>query len=134
LATWRTCAALDGSYLHCGRRLADASPFEIIHFDDQWLPRLEAYFSTSEGATFIEAVNKTDELIDGFQSPLGMEALATVDWLIVREGAEPTLAGIRQGLTRWPGGEASAARKQRLFSDRLLPASLERLRCFADVP
>jgi hypothetical protein len=49
--------ALDGSYLHCGKRLADASPFEAIYFDDQWLPKLEAYFSMSEGAAFIEAVN-----------------------------------------------------------------------------
>ncbi len=30
------------------------------------------------------AIKATDELIDGFQSPLGMEALATVDWLSFR--------------------------------------------------
>ena len=127
-------SALDGSYLHCEKRLPDAFPFDTIHFDDQWQPRLEAYFSKSEGAAFVEAANKTDELIDGFQSPLGMEALATVDWLIAREGAEPTLAGIRQGLDRWPGGEAAATRKQRLFSDKLLQASLGRLQYFAGVP
>jgi O-acetyl-ADP-ribose deacetylase (regulator of RNase III) len=125
--------ALDGSYLHCDKRLADASPLDTIYFDNARLPKLQAYLATSEGAAYVEAIDKTDDLIDGFQSPLGMEALATVDWLIVKEKAEPTLAGIRQGLDRWPAGAAAAERKQRVFSDKLLQASLDRLQYFADV-
>ncbi len=121
---------LDGSYLRCEKRLADASPFDTINFDSEWQGRLSAYFTTSEGAPFVEVVNKTDGLIDGFQSPLGMEALATVDWLLTREQAEPTVAGIRKALNRWPGGEAAAARKQQLFTDKLLHAAVERLTQF----
>jgi len=49
-----------------------------------------------------------------------MELLATVDWLIERDHCEPTLAGIRAGLRRWPAGPASAERKLRLFDDRLI--------------
>ncbi len=120
--------ALDGSFLHCEKRLADASPFDTIHFDPEWESKLSAYFTTSDGAPFVEAVIKTDELIDGFQSPLGMESLATVDWLLVREGAEAAVPGIRQALSRWPGGDEAAARKQRLFTDKLLHASIDRLR------
>jgi O-acetyl-ADP-ribose deacetylase (regulator of RNase III) len=120
--------ALDGSYLHCEKRVADASPFDTIRFDPGWEPRLAEFFRTSEGAPFVDPVNKTDDLIDGFQSPLGMEALATVDWLLQREHAEPTLSGIRQALRQWPGGAESAARKERLFTDKLLQASIDRLR------
>ena len=69
----------------------------------------------------------TDALIDGFQSPLGMEVLATVDWLISREQAEATLNGIRMKLKCWPAGPAAAERKQRLFRDSLIEASLSRL-------
>ena len=69
-----------------------------------------------------------DQLIDGFQSPLGMEALATVDWLIYREGAPATLAGIRDGIRNWPAGPIHAHRKETLFTDRLLQLALERLR------
>jgi O-acetyl-ADP-ribose deacetylase (regulator of RNase III) len=122
--------ALDGSYLHCEKRVADASPFDAIHFDQEWKPRLLAYLTTSDAAAYVEAINKTDELIDGFQSPLGMEALATVDWLLSREQAQASLAGIRQAIKSWRGGPASAERKQRLFSDRLLQASLDRLQRF----
>jgi O-acetyl-ADP-ribose deacetylase (regulator of RNase III) len=120
--------ALDGSYLHCEKRVVDASPFDVIHFDQEWKPRLMAYLATADAAPYEEAIDKTDHLIDGFQSPLGMEALATVDWLISREAAEPTIAGIRQALKSWRGGPASAERKQRLFSDRLLDVAIERVK------
>lgn len=119
--------ALDGSYLHCEKRVADASPFDAIHFDQAWKPRLLAYLATSEAVAYLEAIYKTDDLIDGFQSPLGMEALATVDWLLSREQAQPTLTGIRRAIQNWGGGAAAAERKQRLFSDRLLQASIDRL-------
>ncbi len=71
-------------------------------------------FPDGEGATYVEAIDKTDALIDGFQSPLGMEALATVDWLLSHEKAEPTVEGIRKALNRWPTPGA-AERKQKLL-------------------
>jgi O-acetyl-ADP-ribose deacetylase (regulator of RNase III) len=119
--------ALDGSYLHCEKRVADASPFDVIYFDQEWKPRLLAYLATADAAAYVEAIDKTDALIDGFQSPLGMEALATVDWLLTREQAEASVAGIRKALQAWRGGPAAAERKQKLFSDRLLQASISRL-------
>lgn len=119
--------ALDGSYLHCEKRLPDASPFDTIRFDSGKRTKLAEYFTTSEGERFVEAVDATDALIDGFQSPLGMEVLATVDWLISREQAEATLHGIRKGLDCWPAGPAAAERKQRLFRDSLIETSLSRL-------
>jgi O-acetyl-ADP-ribose deacetylase (regulator of RNase III) len=122
--------ALDGSYLHCEKRVADASPFDVIHFDQEWKPRLLAYLATGDAAAYVEAIDKTDAIIDGFQSPLGMEALATVDWLLMREHAEPTVAGMRQALKSWRGGLDSAERKQKLFTDRLLEASINRLQKF----
>jgi len=58
---------------------------------------------------------------------MGMELLATVDWLIEREHMERTVSGIRTGLQNWPGGEAAADRKLRLFNDRLLKLALDQL-------
>ena len=117
---------LDGSYLHSERRLADAKPDEVLHFAPDHVDKLAAYFRTAEGAAYVEAIEQADALIDGFQSPLGMEALATVGWLLDQEEAEPTVAGIRRALDRWPTPGA-AERKQRLFSDKLLQAALDRL-------
>jgi O-acetyl-ADP-ribose deacetylase (regulator of RNase III) len=119
---------LDGSYLHCDKRLADAGPFDTIWFEDKKRDKLEIYLKSSEARDYLPAVEAKDELIDGFQSPLGMEALATVDWLIAREKAQPTLAGIRNGIRHWPAGPTHALRKEGLFDDRLLKLALERLR------
>jgi O-acetyl-ADP-ribose deacetylase (regulator of RNase III) len=117
---------LDGSYLHSDKRLADAKPGDVLHFAPDHREKLDGYFRTAEGAPYMEAIERTDVVIDGFQSPLGMEALATVDWLLEREKAEPTVSGIRTALARWPT-EGAAERKQKLFSDKLLQAAVDRL-------
>jgi O-acetyl-ADP-ribose deacetylase (regulator of RNase III) len=119
--------ALDGSYLHSERRIADASPHHTMYFEPERKPQLDDFLASSEGAPFLEVIEAADRTIDGFQSPLGMEALATVDWMLSREGVEASLEAVRDGLGRWPAGSDSAARKQRLFSDRLLRATIERL-------
>jgi O-acetyl-ADP-ribose deacetylase (regulator of RNase III) len=119
--------SLDGSYLHCDKRLADASPFDVIRFDDSKRDRVAAYLASGEGQPYVSALNKTSEWIDGFESPLGLELLATVDWLVHRENCTPTNEGIRKCLANWPGGDRAGERKERLFDDRLIRAALERL-------
>ena len=119
--------ALDGSYLHCDRRLADARPFDAIHVDAERLPKLTAFLRTAAGAPFVAALDATDTLIDGFQSPLGMESLATVDWLLTHDEVTPTVTAVRRALARWPGGDGSAERKVTLFSDKLIAAAVGRL-------
>ena len=118
---------LDGSYLHCEKRLSDAGPFDLIWFEDSKRQRVSDYLRSS-ASDFLPALERTGKTIDGFESPLGMELLATVDWLLVEGGREPVIASIREGLASWPGGRAAAKRKQALFDDRLLSLALERLR------
>ena len=119
--------ALDGSYLHCDRRLSDAGPSDTIWFDEGRRPFMEAYLKQETSAPLRLVLDRTAERIDGFESPLGMELLSTVDWLIQREGCEPTLPGIREGLRHWPTGPPTGERKLKLFDDRLLEFALERL-------
>jgi O-acetyl-ADP-ribose deacetylase (regulator of RNase III) len=118
---------LDGSYLHSEKRLADAKPGDVLHFAPDHRDSLAAYFRTSGGGGYADAIEQTDALIDGFQSPLGMEALATVDWLFVRGRVEPSVAGVRDALRHWPTPGA-ADRKLKLFGDKLLGAVLDRLK------
>lgn len=118
---------LDGSYLHCDKRLGDATPTDAIWFEDSKSDHLSAYLSTSEAQQYSDALHSTIALIEGFESPLGMELLATVDWMLNHEGCLPTIEGLKAGLGRWPGGAESAERKIRLFSDRMLSVALGRL-------
>jgi uncharacterized phage-associated protein len=119
--------ALDGSYLHCEKRLADAGPFDVIWFEDTKKDKVAAYLASAEAKAFRPALEATTELIDGFQSPLGMELLATVDWLVRRTGIEPHASEVRAGLREWPGGQQAADRKRKLFDDRLIELALQRL-------
>lgn len=118
---------LDGSYLHCDKRLGDAGAFDTIWFEESKRERVALYLRSPDAKAYLPALEATDTLIDGFQSPLGMEALATVDWLVARAGSEPTLPAIREGIRNWPAGREHAQRKERIFSDKLLALALERL-------
>lgn len=121
-------SALDGSYLHSDKRLADASPLDAVRFADARRAELVEYLRGEDAYRYHAALDRTITVIDGFESPLGMELLATVDWLLSQERVEPTLAGVRAGVANWMGGGEAARRKQRIFDDRLLGLALGRLR------
>lgn len=118
---------LDGTYLHCDKRLSDAGPSDTISFNEDRRKYLGVYLQQDTSRTLREVLDLTGRRIDGFESPLGMELLATVDWLIAREQCEATLAGIREGLSKWPAGRAAAERKLCLFNDRLIELALSQL-------
>lgn len=117
--------SLDGSYLHCEKRISDAGPLDLIWFDESRKPFLQAYLRSSP-QPHLDALAETVELIDGFESPFGMELLATVNWLLVRAGVAPTVPDVLEGLRRWPVPDA-ACRKLRLFDARMIEFALERL-------
>jgi len=119
---------LDGSYLHSAKRLSDASPFDLIWFNDARRAKVEEYLRSDKARAYLRALEATAQLIEGYESPLGMELLATVDWLVHKEGYSAELSSIRQGIARWPGGKKAVERKQRLFDDRLLALALSRLK------
>jgi O-acetyl-ADP-ribose deacetylase (regulator of RNase III) len=126
----RLLDALDGSYLHCGKRIGDAGPFDVIWFEDSKRDKVAAYLGSGEAKVFLPALEATAKLIDGFESPLGMELLATVDWLVQKDGIIADCDSVKAALKTWTGGEKSASRKQKLFDDRLIELALERLATF----
>lgn len=118
--------ALDGSYLKSDKRIADSDPLDVIWFDDSKRSRVNTYLH-SEAKEYLPALELTSRIIDGFESPYGMELLATVDWLIEKEKFEPTINAIEQGMKNWPTGKKSAARKVKLFDQRAIAIALDRL-------
>lgn len=115
---------LDGSYLRSDVRIPDARPTDVIAFNDTKKERV-ALFLKSDAKPYLDVLERTAERIAGFESPLGMELLGTVDWLISREGRHPELEDIKAGLAEWPGG--AGQRKLKIFDDRLIGLALERL-------
>jgi len=117
---------LDGSYLHCDKRISDADPQDVIWFDDERKSFVQTWLH-SEAKDYVPVLEATAKLIDGFESPYGMELLATVDWLLTKGNVAAQIPALREGLRQWPGGADAAARKDRLFDDRALGIALQRL-------
>jgi hypothetical protein len=117
---------LDGSYLKSEKRISDCGPLDAIWFSDAKRDKVALYLNT-EAKEYLPALEKTARLIDGFESPFGMELLSTVDWLLAREKVAPDAEAVLDGVRHWPAGEHSAQRKLDLFDISKLNLALDRL-------
>lgn len=124
--------AMDGSYLRSEVRIPDASPTDVIAFNDAKKDQVATYLR-SEAKLYLGALERTEARIDGFQSPLGLELLATVGWLLTHEGRRPEPEDIKEGLAAWQGGRKAGERKLKVFDDRLIALALERLTARSEV-
>jgi len=118
--------ALDGSYLKSEKRISDADPLDVIWFNDKRRDRVNTFLH-SEAKEYLPALEFTSQVIDGFESPYGMELLSTVDWLITKEGCKPSVEAVEEGIKHWPAGKQWGARKAKLFDRHAIEIALERL-------
>lgn len=101
--------------------------------DESKRERVNTYLQ-SDAQDFLPALEQASQMIDGFESPFGMELLATVDWLIEKEGCERNIKAIQQGIKNWPAGQQWANRKAQLFDERSIDIALQRLAQFQAPP
>jgi O-acetyl-ADP-ribose deacetylase (regulator of RNase III) len=120
--------SLDGSYLTCERRVADARPFEPIRFRHDRQDRVGVYLTSPEASPYRPALDAATEIIDGFQSPHGIELLATVDWLNRKSNVALDVDAMIAAIAAWPGPDGSAERKARIFSRYQVDAAVAHLR------
>jgi O-acetyl-ADP-ribose deacetylase (regulator of RNase III) len=119
--------SLDGSYIACDTRIADAKPFDPLRFNDAKRDLVAAYLTTPEASIFRPALEHASAVIDGFQSPYGMELLATIDWLHAREAVPMALSAMMAAIPRWPGPDGAGARKAKAFAERDVGITIEHL-------
>lgn len=73
-----------------------------------------------EHSETLERFQRIGELIDGFETPYGLELLATTHWAAMQERAD-TLESATSAVRGW------SARKERLFTEEHIAAAWERL-------
>lgn len=117
---------LDGNFLLSEKRINDSNPFDAIWFNNQTKDKLDKYLASDEMQVYKDALEDTIELIDGFESPFGMELLATIDWLLERDDCEPNITSIQTGINNWKHKQA-AKRKARLFNEKSIQTALNKL-------
>jgi O-acetyl-ADP-ribose deacetylase (regulator of RNase III) len=120
--------SLDGSYLICERRIADAKPLDAIRFRNERQDHLAAYLTTSEVSQYRSALIHASDVIDGFQSPHGLELLATVDWLRRETGTAMDVPSMQTAIASWPGPQGAAERKARIFTSDQIRIAINHLR------
>jgi len=125
--------SLDGYYLISDKRIADSKAFDsTIRFNYEHKTTVQDYLE-NQGSDYLPTLYEVSQLIDGFESPYGMELLATVDWLIYEEGVSPKLYEIKQSLKNWFSQSKSTRwgqRKLKVFDDKSLTLAIEHMAGF----
>lgn len=119
--------SLDGSYLTCERRVADADPFDPIRFRHERRDDVAMYMTTPDASPYRPALDHASAVIEGFQSPHGLELLATIDWLRREAATEMAAAPMQAAIAAWPGPDGAAARKARIFTSEQVGIAIEHL-------
>lgn len=99
--------AMDGHFTH-GYGDAHDSPKKSIEIDPLAAERAQRYLDTHKESR--DRVERVASLIEGFETPFGMELLATVHWVAVREGAGTPEQAV-ECVYAW-------SRRKRMFSER----------------
>lgn len=118
---------MDGSFLKSDKRITDSSKDDVIFFNYALEKRLHVYLESTEPRPFHSALEQALMVINGFESPYGMELLSTVDWLISMENVQPDVDSLMNAIATWPEGPESASRKARLFDRNSVSIALESL-------
>lgn len=119
--------SLDGSYLKSGKRISDAVPSDVLEVNADLQGVVDSFLRGSEMRPYEEAIEWTQRIVDGFESPFGMELLATVDWLVFEKRIAPDVQSVRDAIASWPHSQNAAARKIELFDDRVVGIAIKRL-------
>lgn len=117
--------ALNGVYLN-GLSQKDARPFQALPLVMERKAEVLAYLKENTGSSEQERLARVQALLDGFQSPGGLELLATLDYLI-EENKTFDYAILFSKLKNW------SPRKKRMFSEYQVKVALERLNAFRDM-
>lgn len=118
---------LDGHYL-AGMKQKTAKPLDKILINQAELQNVNKYIEqrcTSEQKNRLESVYN---LIEGFESPLGMELLATVDYVLKFEAGDDLFADmeLENRIHKW------SPRKKKLITKEYINIALMRLREFSN--
>lgn len=105
----------------------DYGPLDAIWFNDAKRDKVALYLKT-EAKAYLPALEKTAQLIDGFEPPFRMELLSTVDWLLTKEQVAADTESLPDGMRHWPAGERSAKRKLKQFDQPKPELALSRLK------
>jgi len=106
---------------HFIRGLGDGVIDAQVEPDESALEEAESFIEKGENSELVERVKRVEKLIDGFQSPYGMELLASVHWVASNEVGTPTIDSVICGVHEWN------ERKRQMMRPEHIEIALDRL-------
>ena len=116
---------LDGLYIE-GMKHKNAKPFDPIKIIDEKLSEVNSFVQEKLEPKHKENLNKVLKLIEGFESPLGMELLSTVDYIINTKGSIDPVSIIKE-INNWSNEEKWNERKKNKFNEDYIEIAYNRL-------
>ncbi len=118
---------LDGHYI-AGMKQQTAKPFDKIIINQSELNNVLEFIEQNCDSTQKNRLENVYELIEGFESPLGMELLATIDYVIKYESGQELFADLEleNKIYSW------SPRKKKLIKKEYIDIALERLKIFEE--
>lgn len=103
---------------HFIRGLGDGVVEAEIEPTSDALIEADEFVHSNDLADLQSRVERVGQLIDGFQSPYGMELLATVHWVLTREAIPNTLLDTVQAVHRWNSRKADVLQPKHIEAAR----------------
>ncbi|MCB9230383.1 MAG: macro domain-containing protein [Bacteroidia bacterium] len=114
--------ALNGSFIN-GLEQRTAKAFDRLDLRYDRYPEVKEFVEKELGEEQRQRLNSLLEFMDGYQSPLSMEALATVD-SVLQENPQVSASAIFERIQNW------SDRKKKIFNEHHINVALNRVHSF----
>lgn len=118
---------LEGAYIQGDVRVADARPLNTISLIDEKAEEVAKYLAVNTNRAEKQRLETVTQLIEGFESPFGLELLATVHWAIKYLNEPiPSVDSVIQFVREW------SDRKRDMMSRPLIESAFKRVTEFSN--
>lgn len=116
---------LEKGYLKGEKPVHDSKPSDLIYVNSSTVREVDQFIETECSDQEKNRLMKIVKIIEGFESPFGLELLSTVDWIMSRETLEITPDDIKEKIALW------SKRKDEMFNLNHIHSAQQRLKLFA---
>lgn len=92
---------LEGYYFKGQIRFQDSKPTDALKLERSHMPEVEAAIESELSVEEKQRLNKVEQFIVGFESPFGLELLATTYWAIKELADNATIKNVIQYIHSW---------------------------------
>jgi len=114
-------AHLEGYYFKGQIRFQDMKPTDALQLVHQYLPDVHNIIATELMDDEKIRLQKVSLLIEGFESPFGLELLATVHWALKELGKDASVGSIKSFIDDW------SPRKKILMNEAQISVAYQRI-------